>query len=292
MFAPDTQPTFEALLDYLRQSHSFDFTSYKRSYLMRRIQKRMQMLQIESVSDYGNYLRVYPQEFTPLFNTIEINVTGFFRDTAAWSYIATEILPLIIAGKSSDEPIRIWSAGCASGEEAYTIAILLIEALGVEQFQKRVRIFASDVDRNAVAQAIQGRYHHEQVVGLPYHLLEQYFEQDDCYYVFRQDLRHRFVFSCRNLIQNAPMTKIDLLLCRNVLIYLDIEAQIRASVRFHFGLLDKGFLFLGNADCADIYTNIFALRNLSHRVFAKVPGAHRNHLLLPKAFLSKRRISA
>ena len=286
MFAPDTQSTFEALLDYLRQSHNFDFTSYKRSYLMRRIQKRMQMLQIESVSDYGKYLRVHPQEFAPLFNTIEINVTGFFRDTSAWVYIATEILPSIIAGKSSHEPIRIWSAGCASGEEVYTIAILLIEALGVEQFQKRVRIFASDVDRNAVAQAIQGRYHHEQVVGLPYHLLEQYFEQDDCYYVFRQDLRHRFVFSCRNLIQNAPMTKIDLLLCRNVLIYLDIEAQIRASVRFHFGLVDSGFLFLGKADSADIYTNLFTLENLKHRVFAKVPGAHRNHLLLPKAFLS------
>lgn len=169
MFASDTQPTLEDLLDSIRHNHGFDFTGYKRSYLMHRIQKRMQMLHIESVSDYGDYIRVHPQEFTPLFNTIEINVTGFFRDASVWDYIATEILPLIIAGKSSHEPIRIWSAGCASGEEAYTIAILLVEALGVEQFQNRVRIFASDVDADAVAQARQGRYHYEQVMGLPLH---------------------------------------------------------------------------------------------------------------------------
>ena len=288
MFAPNTQTTFETLLNYLRQNHGFDFTNYKRSYLMRRIQKRMQMLQIENISDYGDYLRVHPQEVTPLFNTIEINFTSFFRDASAWEYIATEILPLIIAGKSSDEPIRIWSAGCASGEEAYTIAILLIEALGVEQFQKRVRIFASDVDTDALAQAIQGRYRHEQVMGLPPHLLQQYFEQDDSYYIFRQDLRHAFVFSCRNLIQNAPMTKIDLLLCRNVLIYLEIEAQTKVLARFHFALLDCGFLFVGNADWVDRDTKLFTPANLKHRVFTKVPGGHRDHLLLPKEFLSER----
>ncbi len=130
MSVSDNQPTLEDLLDYLKQSHGFDFTGYKRSYLMNRIQTRMQMLQIESVSDYGDYLMVHPQEFAPLLNTLLINVTGFFRDASAWDYIATEILPLIIAGKSSHEPIRIWSAGCSTGEEAYTIAILLLEALG------------------------------------------------------------------------------------------------------------------------------------------------------------------
>lgn len=289
MSAPDIQPTFEALLDYLRLLHGFDFTGYKRSFLIRRVQTRMQQIDITSYSDYVSYLQAHPEEFIPLFNTILINFTGFFRDASDWEYVASEIIPRIIAGKSESEPIRVWSAGCASGEEAYTIAILLLEALGVEQFQKRVRIFASDVDTDALAQARKGRYRHDPVMGLPPHLLEQYFEQDDYYYVFRQDLRPCFVFSCRNLIQNAPMNKIDLLLCRNVLIYLNMEEQIKVLARFHFGLLDSGFLFLGKPESADINTKLFTLVNPKHRVFAKVLGAHRDHLLLPKAFLSGRR---
>lgn len=122
-------------------------------------------------------------------------------------------------------------------------------------------------------------------MGLTPHLLSQYFEQDDCYYIFRQDLRHPFVFACCNLLQDAPMTLIDLLVCRNVLIYLDISPQIRVKTRFHFGLLDSGFLFLGTAERVDTNTKLFTPVNLKHRVFSKVPGAHRDHLLLPKAFL-------
>lgn len=142
------------------------------------------------------------------------------------------------------------------------------------------------MDADALTQARKGRYHHDQVVGLTPHLLEQYFEQDGCYYVFRQDLRQSFVFSCRNLIQDPPMSRIDLLMCRNVLIYLNLEAQIRVSVRFHFGLLDNGFLFLGMADHATIYTKLFTPVNLKHRVFSKVLGAHRERRLLTKAFLT------
>ena len=140
MSTPDTQPTFEVLLDYLKLSHGFDFTGYKRSSLMRRVQHRMQQIHIKSLSDYISYLQAHPEEFIPLLNTILINVTDFFRDASAWEYVAEEIIPRIIAGKSESEPIRVWSAGCSTGEEAYTLAILLVEALGVEQFQKRVRI--------------------------------------------------------------------------------------------------------------------------------------------------------
>jgi two-component system, chemotaxis family, CheB/CheR fusion protein len=116
---------FEALLDYLKLTHGFDFTQYNRSHLMRRIEVRMQQVGIEGISDYHDYLQAHPQEFTHLFNTIEINFSGFFRDAESWGYIATQIVPQIIASKSESEPIRVWTAGCATGEETYTLAILL-----------------------------------------------------------------------------------------------------------------------------------------------------------------------
>src|SRR5262245_43870372 len=134
MSTPPSDHDFEALLEYLRRSRGFDFGGYKRASLMRRVTKRMQMISVESYADYIDYLEVHPQEFTHLFNTILINVTSFFRDSAAWDYLSEEILPHIIAGKQSGEPIRAWCAGTSSGEEAYTVAILLAEALGEEAF--------------------------------------------------------------------------------------------------------------------------------------------------------------
>lgn len=165
-------PEFEALLEYLRQKHGFDFTGYKRPSLMRRVQHRMQMIQIHSYCDYLDYLQVHPQEFVHLFTTILINFTNFFRDASAWDYIATQIVPQIVAGKSESEPIRIWSAGCASGEETYTLAMVLAEAQGVDQYNARVRIFGTDVDEEALNFARKGTYLSNQVVGIPPTLLE------------------------------------------------------------------------------------------------------------------------
>src|SRR6266545_3433248 len=124
----------------------FDFTGYKRSSLMRRVDRRMAQVAVAEYSDYLDYLQVHPEEFTGLFNTILINVTGFFRDPDAWEYLRTDVLPAVLAGRGSDGPIRVWSAGCASGEEAYTLAMLLAEALGLEQFRLRAKIYATDVD--------------------------------------------------------------------------------------------------------------------------------------------------
>ena len=254
---------------------------------MRRVQHRMQQIYIKSYSDYISYIQAHPEEFVPLFNTIEINFTSFFRDASAWEYIATEILPLIIANKSLNEGIRVWSAGCASGEEVYTLAIILAETLGLDVMRSRVKIFATDVDSDALNKARLATYTASEVVGIPPTLLKRYFQRVDNSYVFRQDLRHVFVFANRNLVQDAPMSLIDLLVCRNVLIYLNVEAQIKVLVRFHFGLKQSGFLFLGQAENADVYTKIFTSVNLKHHVFSKVPGAQREPYLLPQAFLTQ-----
>src|SRR5919197_1700926 len=128
---------FEALLDYIRRNRGFDFTGYKRPSLMRRVAKRMSTVGIADYGDYAEYLDEHPEEFVDLFNTILINVTGFFRDNATWDYLAEEIVPRIVATRSGEEGIRVWSTGCASGEEAYTLAMLFAEALGEEAFQLR-----------------------------------------------------------------------------------------------------------------------------------------------------------
>lgn len=280
-----TDPIFESLLEYLRFRHNFDFTGYKRSSLIRRFQERMRAIAIESYNDYKEYLKVHPEDFTELFNTIEINVSCFFRDASCWDYVTAEIIPRIIAGKSQSEPIRVWSAGCASGEEAYTLAMVLASVLGIEQFRERVKIFATDIDSEALAQARAGRYFSSQVVDIPPSLLNQYFERTEDCYVFRQDLRRSILWSRHNMIDDAPMSKIDLLVCRNALIYFNIEAQTRVLARFYFSLLDSGFLFLGRADGLPTHTNFFAPVCPPQHIFTKVAKSKVNERLLHKSLL-------
>ncbi|CAA9295675.1 Multidomain signal transduction protein including CheB-like methylesterase, CheR-like methyltransferase and BaeS-like histidine kinase [uncultured Leptolyngbya sp.] len=273
---------FEAFLNYLWESYSFDFTGYKRPSLMRRVQQRMEVIAIASYSDYINYLKKSPEEATLLFESLPVNCTAFFRDQQVWDEIATEIIPQIIANKSSDELIKVWSAGCATGEEAYTLAILLIEALGIEQFKQRVKIYATDASQEAIYQARQGSYSRNQVVGIPPGLLAKYFEQIDQRYSFRQDLRRRIIFAQSNLLQDAPISKVDLLVCRNTLIYFNLEGQLRALVRLHFGLRDSGFLVLGRSESPTATTGsaLFSPVNQQQRIFTRVPKA-----CTPKLFL-------
>jgi two-component system CheB/CheR fusion protein len=153
---PKPDAKFEHLLEYLGQSRGFDFTGYKRPSLLRRVRQRMDTVDVKDFVDYVDYLEVHPEEFTFLFNTILINVTSFFRDEAAWKCLAESVLPGIVSSKTKDEPIRIWSAGCATGEEAYSSAILIAEALGKDEFRKRVKIYATDADEEALLIARQG----------------------------------------------------------------------------------------------------------------------------------------
>ena len=155
---PGNDPEFEALLDYIHRSRGFDFTGYKRPSLMRRVNKRMQEVGIREYGNYVDYMEVHPEEFRALFDTILINVTAFFRDASAWELLSQEIIPRILASKTEGSPIRVWCAGCASGEEAYSLAMVLAEALGVDAFRDRVKIYATDVDEEALIKARQAIY--------------------------------------------------------------------------------------------------------------------------------------
>lgn len=273
-------PEFEVLLNYIKRNRGFDFTGYKRSTLVRRVEKRLQATGMESYSEYMDYLEVHPQEFIHLFNTLLINVTAFFRDRSTWDYVAAEIIPEIQARKQPNKPIRIWSAGCASGQEAYTLAIVLAEALGVEQYTARVKIYGTDLDEEALIQARYATYNAKEVADIPTELLEKYFESSNSHYTFRKDLRRSVIFGRHNLIQDAPISRIDLLTCRNTLMYFNAEVQAKIVARFHFALNDTGFLFLGKAEMLLNHSNSFTPLDLKRRIFTKVLKVGRRDQLL------------
>ncbi|XVV09015.1 CheR family methyltransferase [Actinoplanes sp. CA-131856] len=267
-----TDPHFEALLIYLKESRGFDFTGYKRSSLMRRVNRRMSQVNVVDYQEYSDFLQVHPDEFTALFNTILINVTAFFRDGDAWDYLSKEVLESIIEAKPENAPIRVWCAGCASGEEAYTLAMALAEVLGVDGFKDRVKIYATDVDEEQLNEARQATYGERQMQGVPPELIERYFEPvNGGRFAFRKDLRRSVIFGRNDLVQDAPISRIDLLTCRNTLMYFNAETQAKILGRFHFALRDAGVLFLGKAEMLLSHASLFSPIDLKRRVFRRVP---------------------
>jgi two-component system CheB/CheR fusion protein len=262
---------FEVLLHYLQQSRGFDFTGYKRATLVRRVQKRMSEVGIGDFSEYLDYLQVHPEEFAQLFNTILINVTSFFRDRDAWDFLAREVIPRLLERKPGDEPIRCWCAGTASGEEAYSLAMLLSEALGIETFIRRVKIYATDVDEEALAEARPSGNTSKDLENVPREYADRYFELVGSRYMFRGDLRRSLIFGRHDLVQDAPISRIDLLVCRNTLMYFTAETQARVLARLHYALTDGGFLFLGKAEMLLTHTHLFTPVELRQRIFTKVP---------------------
>lgn len=232
----------------------------------------MRTVESASFGDYVDYLEAHPDEFFGLFNTVLINVTSFFRDASTWEFMRDSVVPGLIARQKPGSPIRVWSAGCASGEEAYTLAILFAEALGVDGFRANVKIYATDVDEEALAKARQAVYAEQNVIDVPPELLEKYFDIVDGSYVFRKDLRRQVIFGRHDLIQDAPISRVDLLVCRNTLMYFNVETQAKILSRFQFALNDHGVLLLGRAETLRAHTNTFAPIDVKRRISSKIPG--------------------
>src|SRR5262245_30262207 len=272
---------FERLLEYLRQTRGFDFTAYKPTSLMRRVRKRMQTVEVVDFDAYLDYLQVHPDEFSALFNTIRINVTSSFRDGEVWDALRAAVIPELIATRDHG-PIRVWSAGCASGQEAYSAAIVLAETLGMEGFRDRVKIYATDVDEDALADSRRAVYSAKQVEDLPEELVAKYFDRNGSeLYTFNRDLRRSVIFGRHDLIQDAPISRVDLLLCRNTLMYFNSEAQGRIMARFYFSVNPGGHLVLGRAEMLFSHAAMFQAVDLKRRIFKTVPRVnHRDRLLL------------
>ncbi len=266
--------SFEALLRFMRDSRGFDFTGYKRASLIRRVRHRMVQSGYDTFDEYLDLLQASSIEFSALFNTILINVTAFFRDPDAWEFIATDVIPQLLAERGPDDPIRVWSAGCASGQEAYTLAMLLAEALGPDQFRQRVKIYATDIDEDALTEARSATYDAKAIESVPADLQSKYFESSNGRYVFRKDLRRAVIFGRNDLVKDAPISRVDLLVCRNALMYMNAETQRSVLGRLHFALAPQGTLFLGHAEMLLSHSDRFSPLHLKYRVFRKAIGSH------------------
>jgi len=269
----ETDSTLEDLLTFIRDSRGFDFTGYKRSSLARRIRKRMHEAGSADYVDYRDRLESSAEEFGLLFNTILINVTGFFRDTETWTFLQGEVMPELLTDIDGEREIRVWSAGCASGEEAYSLAIAFSEALGVEETAKRVKIYGTDVDDEALRDARIGLYSAKALEALPAELRDKYFEQNGTQFSFRPDLRRRVIFGRHDITRDAPISRLNLLVCRNTLMYFNVETQSQVIDRFHFALRERGYLFLGKAEMLLSDGERFEVVSMRQRIFRRRPGA-------------------
>ncbi len=273
-------------LQFVRDARGFDFTGYKSSTVERRVALRMNDVGVTTYDEYIDYLELHGDEYEALFNSILINVTGFFRDGPAWDYLVADLLPGLIEGRPPGAPLRVWSAGCASGEEAYSLAMVLARVLGDEEFVDRVKIYATDIDEKALEQARYATYAPGQLQDVPQEALEQFFERTDQRYVFSKDLRRCVIFGRNDLIQDAPISRIDLLVCRNTLMYFTADVQRQILRRFHFALADHGYLMLGRSEMLTGRSQLFTPVDLKRRVFRRVeraPSRHREHRITSAA---------
>jgi two-component system CheB/CheR fusion protein len=252
----------------LQDRSGHDFRGYKEKTFVRRMQRRMQILQIDTPDGYVARLREQPKELDVLFLELLIGVTQFFRDPAAFDALQTTILKGLVNRKKADEVIRIWVPGCATGQEVFTIAMLLRESIALGGPKPHVQIFGTDIDERSLAVARLGRYA-KPMVGVSPERIDRWFTKDADGYCIVPEIREMCIFSVHSLIKNPPFSKLDLVSCRNLLIYLDAETQDRVMRTFHFALNPGGALFLGSSEAVTRTAKLFAIRDKKHRIFER-----------------------
>ena len=264
----DAASHLSTITSALRVRIGHDFGEYKERTLVRRIQRRMQMLQLDSPDAYIAHYREQPEELDLLFRELLIGVTQFFRDPAAFTALDTNVLKRLVADKGADDEIRIWVPGCATGQEAYSIAILLREAMDSRRPRPRVQIFGTDIDENAIAIARLGRYR-APVAGVAPERLERWFVEEGQECTIVPEIREMCVFSAHSLIKHPPFSRLDLISCRNLLIYIEAGLQDRIMRTFHYALKPGGHLFLGSSESVTRATGLFLALDKKHRIFER-----------------------
>jgi two-component system, chemotaxis family, CheB/CheR fusion protein len=261
---------FRRLVEKLHTEHRFDFRQYKEPSLVRRILRRMSQVHVETFDSYAQYLDHHQDEHTALFNTILINVTRFFRDPDAWRVLREQVLPHIV-DDATNRQVRFWSVGCSSGEEPYSAAILVAEALGHRMRDFDVKIYATDIDEEALAAARTGMYRLEALRDVPPELLDRYFQREGQTYRVRRDIRKWTLFGRHDITTDPPLSHVDLLICRNVLIYFDSNLQERILPRFYYAIRDRGYLFLGKSEAMLTRSRRFSPIDFKWRIFERSP---------------------
>src|SRR5512133_1144184 len=261
----------------LRNQTGHDFSFYKRSTILRRVERRMGLHQLPHVSEYLRYLRENPDESELLFNELLIGVTSFFRDSSVWNQLKNEVLPVLLARHPQGAALRAWVPGCSTGEEAYSLAMVFKEALELAKPEPRftLQIFASDLDRDAIATARNGIYPRSIAADVSEERLARFFVEDAAGYRINNEIREMVIFAEHNLIVDPPFTKLDLLSCRNLLIYLEAELQAMLMQLFHYSLGAGGFLLLGSAESIGAATELFAPLPGKSRLYRRLDAPDR-----------------
>ena len=258
------------IADILRNKTGNDFHGYKQNTFLRRVQRRMQVVRISDLAAYVDFLRSDKDEVQHLFNDLLIGVTEFFRDKREFEVLETDVIPKLFEGKQGGQQVRVWVLGCATGEEAYSIAILLREHIAKLDPPSHIQIFATDIDGRALAAARVGRYRTSIEAEMTPERLARWFVREGDTYCVIKELREMCIFSQHNVIKDAPFSKLDLVSCRNLLIYLNSELQNRVIPLFHFALLPDRFLFLGNSENVTRHPKLFAPVDRRARIFRKL----------------------
>lgn len=272
--SPDLKDELNQVLELLKARTKFDFRAYRKRMLLRRIQRRMGLNHLDRLADYRALLRDRPDELTQLCKDLFISVTSFFRDPEMFKLLESEVCPELINGRDSDTPIRVWVPGCATGEEAYSIAMLLIECLDAMDKDCRVQVFATDVDENALEIARRGIYQQAMMQDMEPRRLKRFFTKiSDQHWQAKKQLREAVLFAPQNILSDPPFSKLDIVSCRNLLIYLETEIQHNLLGLFYFALNEGGYLILGPSESVGRLVEQYKPISKKWRIFRRVGGA-------------------
>jgi two-component system CheB/CheR fusion protein len=270
------------VLAHLRVRTGHDFSKYKRSTVLRRIARRMQVTRTDTLKDYYQVLRDRAEESQALLGDLLISVTTFFRDPEVFDVLARRVMPEIFQHKDAGDTVRVWVAGCATGEEAYTIAILLLEEATRREVRPSVQVFASDLDARALVSAREGRFPASIEADVNEERLRRFFTREGDQYRVRQELRDIVLFSVHDLLKDPPFSRVELISCRNVLIYLDRDLQEQVCSTFHYALNPSGYLVLGSSEMADNPPGLFRIIDRNTRIYQSTTVTGDKPRLLPR----------
>ena len=267
---PDGQPLI-SIFTQLRVRTGHDFSNYKRGTILRRIQRRLGLLELTDLSKYAEYLREQPHEVHLLMKDLLISVTNFFRDSDSLETLGSKVISKLLENKSADATVRVWVAGCATGEEAYSIGMLLAEHLETKDVAPNIQLFATDIDEKAIQIAREGYYSDAEVADVSPERLRKFFSREAAGYRARRELRESILFAVHNIIKDPPFSHLDLISCRNLLIYLNRKAQDRVLQVLHFALNPSGYLFLGGSESVEGASDLFSVVDREHHVYRGRP---------------------
>jgi two-component system CheB/CheR fusion protein len=272
---PEGKDALSTIFSLLRIATGVDFNHYKQTTLKRRILRRMILYKLERLEDYVRYLQENPGEVTALYQDVLINITSFFRDPGAFEALKNKVFPVIAKGRTPETPIRIWVTGCSTGEEAYSIGICLVEYLTEQGINPPIQIFATDVNEVVIDKARLGIYKPSQIAEVSPERLQRFFIQVEEGYQISKSVRELCVFAKQNLISDPPFSRVDLITCRNVLIYLGSAIQKKLLPVFHYGLKTTGYLMLGTSETVGEFSDLFSLVDRKYKIYARKVAATR-----------------